>query len=137
MSEKPSKDAEMVTNEHVAETMHEFVLEAAEPAEPGESRKSMLRRAARRLGLPIRRVYGLFYREARQIAADEYLNAQQKIIERRKQRAAALRRELETLDRLEQDYARDRAEFLETAHPLMAKLAPPDLRKGPAVRTKG
>lgn len=127
MSEKLSKDAEkMVTNEHIADAMHGYVVEAAEPAVPGESRKSMLHRAARALGLNPRRAYAFFYKEARAVTAEELLNTQQKIISRRKRQAAAMRRKLKHLDRMEREYAIGRAAHLQN-HPQDAEsLAPAD-----------
>lgn len=142
MSEKTSayteKEAAMseVTADDVRDEMSALVKEAAEPARVGESVKAAIRRAARRLNMRYGRVKRHWYGEARQVSADEYLNAQQKIEHRRKQRAAELRSELDILER---DYARRHAEFLQSAHPALARLAPPApaASKDQAGRRKG
>jgi hypothetical protein len=56
----------------IAAEMAEIVrLAAALGAQPGESAKAAMRRAARVLGLGHRRIKGLWYGEARLITAEE------------------------------------------------------------------
>lgn len=121
MSEKASRKTEkqMVTAEHIAEEMRGFVIEAAQPGEPGESRKAMLRRASRKLGLNLRRVSALFYGEPLRIHADEYVNTITKIDEYR-------RKELETLKAKIAEYETDRETFHKD-HPKLASLYAPSL----------
>jgi len=114
-----------ITADQVRENMRAIVREAAEPIAPDDTIKARIRRAARRLGLPFGRAKRLWYGEAAQIVAEEYLNANNKIHHRRMQRAAELRRELETLNKDIEGYGERRAGYLQDASWLMARLAPP------------
>jgi hypothetical protein len=112
-SEKPSPREEIVafTAEATRSEMQAHVREIAALA-PEDSRKAALRFTAMALRLPYDRVKRLFYGEARRIEAHEadqiraYCDAAQELIEARQQ------------------YEALRREYVATAHPALARLAP-------------
>lgn len=127
-----------VTADHVREDMRAIVREAAEPIAPDDSVKARIRRAANRLGLPFGRAKRLWYGEAAQVTAEEYINANNKIHHRRMQRAAELRRQLETLNEDIEAYGERRAGYLQNTSGLVARLAPPALAQvAPAETEEG
>lgn len=63
-------------SEPLSERMRAALIESA-PRRPGEPSDSWLRRCADACGLTERRARGVYYREARQISADEFERAQE------------------------------------------------------------
>lgn len=128
MSENLSENSEKVsamsdvTAENVRARMRDLVREAALPAQVGESVKAVLRRASRRLDMPVGRVKRHWYGEARQVPAHEFINAQQKIEARRQAEARRLREQLKAM---ESSYAAERAAFIDEAPAALARLVPP------------
>lgn len=115
MSEKQSERREMsFTAEAVRSEMRQRVRDITALA-PEDSRKAALRFTASVLRLPYDRVRRLFYGEARRVEAHEadqiraYCEAAQKLIDARAK------------------YEAERAEFLRSARPSLARLSPPSL----------
>lgn len=79
----------------------ELVRRCAGPAVPGESVKSLIRRAARRTGLSPARVKAIWYREAASILASEMDRLRELSSVRRKDDDAAQSEYGELLSRLE------------------------------------
>lgn len=74
------------------------VRDAARPAEPGESVKAAIGRAARRLGLGYARARQHWYGQARSVPAEEWIRVQEAALRLRRERAQALRAELAALE---------------------------------------
>lgn len=125
MSEKRSESREMsFTAEATRSEMRERVRSVV-ALSPEDGRKAALSFAAGVLGMPYARVRRLYYGDARRVEAHEadqiraYCDAAQEIIEAR------------------QKYERERLEFLKTARPSLARLAPPALTDKPVKRRRG
>ncbi len=124
MADNRSERPEMsYSPEAVRSEMREHVRNIAALA-PDDGRKDSLRFAASVLRIPFDRVRRLFYGEARRVEAHEadqiraYVEAAHKLIEARA------------------EYEAQRREFLATAHPTVARLAPGPLER-PAVQESG
>lgn len=78
--------------------MRGLVRWAAMPAEPGESVKAAINRAARRLGLRHARARQHWYGQARSVPAEEWIAAQQAALRLRRERRAQLIAEMAALE---------------------------------------
>lgn len=78
--------------------MRGLVRWAAQPAEPGESVKAAIGRAARRLGLSHARVHQHWYGRARSVPAEEWIAAQEAGLRLRGERRAQLLAEVAALE---------------------------------------
>ena len=118
MSETTFADAEFSSEGSRAQVRRELRL-IVDNASNTRSRKQAIRKAAILLGLPERRVAGLYYDEARRVEAHE---------------AAIIRSCVETMQRVfeaKERYEQIRQDYLANAYPSLARYAPKPLAAPP------